>query len=54
MLEESGQPRNVTEVVLAGPGPGAVLVRPAARGVRHEGVDLMHDQDGTRSVIAPG
>jgi S-(hydroxymethyl)glutathione dehydrogenase/alcohol dehydrogenase len=53
VLEEFGQPLSVQEIQLAQSGPGEVLVLLVAYGVCHtdRGFDLMHDQDGIRSVI---
>src|SRR3954447_1801486 len=51
VLEEFGQPLNVTEVDLAGPGPGEVLVRLVACGVCH--TDLYTASGADPSGYAP-
>src|SRR4051794_26953734 len=51
VLEEFGRPLNVTEVDLAGPGPGEVLVRLVACGVCH--TDLLTASGADPSGYAP-
>src|SRR4051812_11276761 len=51
VLEEFGKPLNVTEVDLAGPGPGEVLVRLVACGVCH--TDLYTASGADPSGYAP-
>jgi S-(hydroxymethyl)glutathione dehydrogenase/alcohol dehydrogenase len=51
VLEEFGQPLNVTELDLAGPGPGEVLVRLVACGVCH--TDLYTASGADPSGYAP-
>ena len=50
VLEKTGGPVEVTEVQLAPPGPGEVLVRLHASGVCHSDLNAV---DGTRTSGSP-